>query len=178
MMNYAAVILAGGKSSRMGKDKAELLWAGKPLYQHQYDTAKAAGCNPIVISRNKNGFMQDKASAQGPLAGILSALYEDDVYAQGHLCVMPVDMPHIHAEMLEILIGAHEPNAITLFQDQVFPFIIPCALRPALEKYLTMRQSVQGFIHQQNITQVKSIFPDHMFANLNTPLDVKNALTK
>ena len=36
-MNVSAVLLAGGESRRMGKDKATLLFRGKPLWQIQFE---------------------------------------------------------------------------------------------------------------------------------------------
>ncbi|PZC48367.1 MAG: molybdenum cofactor cytidylyltransferase [Chloroflexi bacterium] len=45
----AGLILAAGESQRMGRPKALLDWAAKPLLQHQIDELLAAGCDPIVV---------------------------------------------------------------------------------------------------------------------------------
>ena len=39
-MNFTSIILAGGQSSRMGKDKALLEFHGKPLVQYVSETMK------------------------------------------------------------------------------------------------------------------------------------------
>lgn len=46
---YGAVILAGGKSSRMGNDKAWLPWRGRPLLTHVVDVAMSVCNHPVVV---------------------------------------------------------------------------------------------------------------------------------
>lgn len=48
-MDTAALVLAAGESSRMGRPKALLDWGGTPLLQHQVDQLVEAGCDPIVV---------------------------------------------------------------------------------------------------------------------------------
>jgi len=77
----AAVILAGGKSKRMGQDKTIMEIGGRPLIQHVYDQLRPH-FSEVFISANdaaKFGFLearviQDIVPDQGPLAGIVSAL--------------------------------------------------------------------------------------------------------
>src|SRR6516164_8647370 len=49
-MNFSAVILAGGKSSRMGRDKAFLETGGKTLLARQIEIARFAGATEVFIS--------------------------------------------------------------------------------------------------------------------------------
>ena len=48
-MAVAAIILAAGESTRMGRPKALLDWGGRTLLQHQIDTLSEVGCDPIVV---------------------------------------------------------------------------------------------------------------------------------
>lgn len=80
-MPATAVILAGGKSTRMGTDKALLRYQGKPLIAHV-----AAVCQQhvqeVIISSNdpekyrflKKRIVLDSMPGQGPLAGIIAGL--------------------------------------------------------------------------------------------------------
>ena len=81
-MNFSAVILAGGKSSRMGRDKAFLSISGKTMLARQIETVRAAGAAEIFISgRAETNYSEfgcrvlvDKFHNAGPLAGIEAAL--------------------------------------------------------------------------------------------------------
>ena len=54
---YPAIILAGGKSKRMGQNKAILEIAGKPLVAHVLEALKKAGCNSFLIQiKSKSDF--------------------------------------------------------------------------------------------------------------------------
>ena len=48
-MAVAAIILAAGESTRMGRPKALLDWGGRTLLQHQINTLAEAGCDPVVV---------------------------------------------------------------------------------------------------------------------------------
>ena len=81
-MIFAAVILAGGKSSRMGFDKALLEVDGVPLLARQIQIVRAAGAGEVFISgRSEAGYsafgcavLQDNFADSGPMAGIEAAL--------------------------------------------------------------------------------------------------------
>jgi molybdenum cofactor cytidylyltransferase len=45
----AAVVLAAGGSTRMGRPKALLLWQGRSLLRHTVGVAREAGCNPVIV---------------------------------------------------------------------------------------------------------------------------------
>ncbi|MBS6059298.1 MAG: molybdenum cofactor guanylyltransferase MobA [Mixta calida] len=84
----SGVILAGGRSSRMGgQDKAQLMLQGKPLWQHVWQRL-APQVHDISISANRHldRYPQDQLRVitdtlpdfPGPLAGMLSALQQVD----------------------------------------------------------------------------------------------------
>lgn len=75
------IVLAGGKSKRMGVDKSLLPFRGKPLIQHvcdqvrpYFDELLIAGGDETQLAFLKAHIVPDKASGQGPLRGIASAL--------------------------------------------------------------------------------------------------------
>lgn len=49
-MSFAAVLLAGGGSRRMGRDKAGLTWGGGTLLAHQAATLRATGAGELLVS--------------------------------------------------------------------------------------------------------------------------------
>ncbi len=77
----AAILLAGGQSSRMGHDKRFLLFNGRPLIQHVTENLRRC-FEEVVIAANDPEHLSflnvpvvlDPSPGQGPLAGITSAL--------------------------------------------------------------------------------------------------------
>jgi len=109
-MNFSAVILAGGKSSRMGRDKAWLEIDGETLLGRQIKLVRAAGASEVLISgRADQDYSQfscplltDHFPDAGPLAGIESALR---VCHNPLLLVLAVDMPFMSAALLQTLVA-------------------------------------------------------------------------
>ena len=97
----SAVILAGGKGSRMGgKDKGLIEFRGLALIAHVVNVVKIR-VNQIFISANRSlddyskygkVIVDDLEDYQGPLAGISKAL---KVCSSNYLLVLPCDSPMI-----------------------------------------------------------------------------------
>ncbi|MDD5140921.1 MAG: molybdenum cofactor guanylyltransferase [Verrucomicrobiales bacterium] len=104
-MNFSAVILAGGKSSRMGRDKAWLEAGGQTLLARQIGLARKIGAAEVFISGRADAdysafgcrVLQDKFPEAGPLAGIERAL---DAAKSPLLLVLAVDLPEMSVEFL------------------------------------------------------------------------------
>ena len=98
MMAFNGLVLAGGQSRRMGKDKSQLKLCGKPLEQHMAGLLEATGAECVWISKNQPGaeYLEDVLPGKGPLSGIHSALLASDL----PVLVVPVDMPMLAADSL------------------------------------------------------------------------------
>ena len=70
-MSVNGFILAGGKSTRMRRDKALLDWHGRPLLVHMIDLLQAATDDVQVVGRDR---LPDRLPGRGPLSGIATAL--------------------------------------------------------------------------------------------------------
>ena len=111
------LVLAGGRSSRMGQDKARLYWQGQPLYRHMISLLHEAGIDRVLLSGS--GFtnellansvlvtcLDDLRRDRGPLGGIhaaFSVLNDND-----RLLVTPVDMPLLPIESINTLARQHQ----------------------------------------------------------------------
>lgn len=111
----AAFILAGGKSSRMGADKAFLEFGGRTLLDRALAVTVAV-CDRLTIVgdpakfANYGAVVADVFSGCGPLAGIHAALAQST--AELNL-IVAVDMPFVSAELVAFLFTAAEKdNAI------------------------------------------------------------------
>ncbi|MCU1501346.1 MAG: putative molybdenum cofactor biosynthesis protein [Ilumatobacteraceae bacterium] len=81
-MTVAGAVLCGGRSTRMGRDKATLEVDGEAMAAHVADALRAAGCDPIVAIGGDARAMAalglepvtDLYPGDGPLGGIITAL--------------------------------------------------------------------------------------------------------
>jgi molybdenum cofactor guanylyltransferase len=112
--SIAGLVLAGGKSSRMGQDKALLDYQGQPLLRYQMQKLEDVGCQPIAISappgRGYEKFtklvIKDLIPNLGPMGGIYSVLKKlEDVEK---ILVLGVDLPNVTTEFLSRLIEKSE----------------------------------------------------------------------
>lgn len=80
-MSTAAIVLCGGKSTRMGRHKAWLTWAGVPMVSHVVGTLRPLVDEVIVVSSRDLALppleaevVRDREPALGPLSGIREGL--------------------------------------------------------------------------------------------------------
>jgi len=114
-MKLSAVLLAGGESRRMGKDKATLRFRGKPLWEIQLTLLRQLNPLEIIISAqtdprwrpNDTRFVADDAPSRGPLSGLAASLAQ---MRGTHLLALAIDMPFMKARYLRSLCERTEPG--------------------------------------------------------------------
>jgi len=117
----SGIILAGGKSSRFGKDKSRLELAGRRVLENllevlgQFPFQRLA----VVTARGKAEswpegieILPDDQEGLGPIGGITTALR----HLPGGVLVAACDMPLISAPLVEWLLDQYDPQA-----DAVIP---------------------------------------------------------
>src|SRR4029077_13971146 len=104
-INVSAVLLAGGESRRMGKDKATMMFRRKPLWQIQLDLLQRLALAEILISARSDpswrpkelDVVADEAPSRGPLSGLAAALAK---MHGSHLLALAIDMPFMNPTYL------------------------------------------------------------------------------
>src|SRR5882724_5509929 len=112
-MNISAVLLAGGESRRMGKDKATLPFRGKPLWQIQLELLRKLEPTEIFVSARTDPvwrpagvqFVADDPPSRGPLSGLAASLAQ---MRTKHLLALAIDMPFITENYLKFLCSQTE----------------------------------------------------------------------
>lgn len=107
-MTLTAVLLVGGESRRMGKDKASIQVQKEPLWKRQLQTLAGAQPDRILVSaRFPPSWLPDEVEpllddppSRGPLSGLAKAL---SAMCTTHLVALAVDMPFMTAEQLSKL---------------------------------------------------------------------------
>ena len=108
-MTLTALLLAGGESRRMGRDKATMELGGRPLWERQLEVLRAARPEKIFVSaRTKPHWLPtevelllDDSPSRGPLSGLTKGLA---AMQTTHLLVLAVDMPLMTAGELGSLL--------------------------------------------------------------------------
>jgi molybdopterin-guanine dinucleotide biosynthesis protein A len=108
------VVLAGGESRRMGRDKALVEIGGVPLWERQVGVLRGAGASRVVITRRPgqdavghDDCLLDIFPGSGPLAGIHAAL---EIGGFPLIAVLAVDMPGIDSAWFRWLRGICAPG--------------------------------------------------------------------
>ena len=107
---YSLLLLAGGKSARMGTSKAELLYEGKTFLQHMLDKARQLGIEKCYISgyasqQEEVRTVWDIYPERGPLSGIHACM---KTIKTPYCLILPVDAPKLPVEILEALLQRHQ----------------------------------------------------------------------
>jgi len=187
----AGFLLAGGKSTRMGADKAYLEFRGQTLLVRAL-TMMAAVCDRVTITGDPAKFAQygstkygpvvtDIFPGCGPLAGIHAALAHSS--AEMNL-MLAVDMPFVSAELLAFVYAAAENNAATVTVPRTSKGLQPlCAVYrrdflPVAEQALRAGNYKIDAAFSAVSTQVIAAaelavagFSERSFFNVNTPDD-------
>lgn len=156
----SGLILAGGRSSRMGRDKAMLkLPDGRTLLQRQADVLREAGAKTILISikpGTETGVpnaipVHDAIADAGPLAGIAAGLR---VAPAGMVLVLAVDMPGIEAAHWRQLVAsaANGQGVVPALAGQIEPLVgmYPAALADSAERALKAgRLAVHAWVREE-----------------------------
>jgi len=107
LLEITGVLLTGGKSRRMGRNKALLKLDGKELIERNLETLNKV-CSEVVISSNEDDLYKgygypvitDDIKGKGPLGGIYSVLKKAK---NDHLFFAACDMPFLHEEAIRYI---------------------------------------------------------------------------
>jgi len=183
-----AIVLAGGKSVRMGQDKALLLWNGRTLLEHCVANLREVTSEIVIVADRADRYAlsgcrmaADLYPDAGPVGGIVTGLM---TLGAGRHMVVACDMPFIRMELLRLML-----DAATEEWDAVVPEVDGrseplCAVYcdtavPPLQRFL---EEGQRAAHRALLSlrtrrigeeDLRCADPDlRSFTNLNTPDDL------
>lgn len=186
-MDFSAVILAAGRSRRMGRDKAGIEVQGQSLLSRAVATVRRAGAVEVFISGREDGnyagvdcpVLLDLKPGRGPLGGIERAL---SVASSPLVLVLAVDLPKMSAAFLRKLISGCDENTgvVPMVQGELEPL---AALYPkrchlfVLEALRRQRLAARAFaetcVCEGAVRTFAVSTADRVrFANCNTPAEL------
>jgi molybdopterin-guanine dinucleotide biosynthesis protein A len=177
------LVLAGGRSSRMGKDKSLLTFHDKPQREHVFELLTGF-CDKVFVSCNNEqqipphlNPLPDQFDVGTPLSGILTALKHEPLAAW---LVVAVDMPMVNKHVLQHLINNRKPETkVTCYwdSDHQYPEPLlglwePGVYQDVLEFINNGKNSSRGFLMQTNITLLEPV-ASTLHLNINTPEELQ-----
>jgi molybdenum cofactor guanylyltransferase len=193
-MKIAGCILAGGRSSRFGSDKALVTLGGKTLLEHAIERLRPQ-VSRMVINSNSNAdeyriaglpivgdFTQD---FDGPLAGVYACLHWAGLNGVEALVTIAVDTPLFPLDLVARLLSANETGIVVAESPAgLHPTFAlwPVSLEPALQIWLSSGQSrrMTDFFARQTFKKVSFEANGGLdpFFNINTPQDLRIVSTQ
>ena len=124
-MTATGAVLCGGKSSRMGEDKASLQLNGQPMSEWVAGAMKKAGLESVVALGGHSSInmpiVPDELDAQGPLHVLINA-----VERLGDIVVCPCDVPLVSGKLFNLILAAGEASkkpVVLAKSDRLQPLI-------------------------------------------------------
>lgn len=181
------ILLAGGKSSRMGRCKAELPWEGATLIKWQTQKLRSLGIEDIIISGyaepvEEGRYVEDVYRHKGPLGGIHAAMKQA---RHEHCLVLAVDTPLVPVQTLEMLICEHirSGSAISVLEQSrgIEPLIgvYEKSLVPLCEQILGAQNTAVRELYKLIAPRVlRYDGSEELLIDCNTPAEYSKAVAK
>lgn len=176
-VDVTAAILAGGRGTRIGGDKAMVELAGRPLVHYPIQAARAAGLNVVVVAKRTTRLprltiplLLEPDEPSHPLLGIVTALEHHRA-----IIAIPCDMPFVQPLALAALAEMTAELAI-LVPEQPFPALYRDTLLPQLRDALGAGRSVRSTQARPSLAPESASSTDPATRlTVNTPEDLARA---
>lgn len=182
MQRISGILLAGGQSRRMGRDKA---WLPVPchstnsppiLLEFMLERLYTAGIERVAVSCNRSDLPQsipgnilisDRGISNGPLTGIATCL---DALPDGRVVIIPVDMPGLSISAIHQLM---HHTGVVCYRDHALPCgIVNCTETRSLVSQRALQNgrsaSVRALLDDLHVEHLRCSSRDGLI-NTNTP---------
>jgi molybdenum cofactor guanylyltransferase len=197
MEPFTVAIIAGGKSSRMGTDKAFVLLAGKPIIEHIIGRVSDLGQAETILITNrpesydhlKLPMYRDVVPDKGSLGGIYTAIHHSQhPFTLALSCDIPFVNPALLRHILSLRNTTIDGNPVDVvvprvdkYPEGLHALYSKRCLEPIRERMDADRLNVIGFYPKVNVRYIDepeyaAIDPHkHSFFNVNTPDELQQA---
>jgi molybdenum cofactor guanylyltransferase len=187
-MTLTAVLLVGGESIRMGRDKATIEFDGQPFWKRRLEVLRAVGPEKIFVSARAEpswlpddvALLLDDPPPRGPLSGLTKAFA---AMRTTHLLALAIDMPFMTDETLQNLCERAEPGRglVPMIGDHAEPLaaIYPAEAAAHFATALagtdfSLQRVIQKLATEGKVSLVAVPARDeHFYRSVNDPEDFK-----
>ena len=187
-IRLTGVVLAGGQSRRMGRDKAGIEFEGQPMWLRQISLLRSIGLDECVISGRSDGpyaaaeirVIEDAHGNCGPLGGILTALEYLDTDG---ILALAIDMPGVPVSLLQGLRDKARETGLSVIPrsakgyEPLVAVYLKTAIATAAKRIRSGDFRLQHFVDELIAQELAVSFPVSeeqaaWFANWNAPDDL------
>lgn len=185
IVDFDGLVLAGGKSTRMGRDKAGLVLEGETLLGRHMDLLRRLGAGRVMVSRavsesipGADRILVDREPGRGPAEGLALALA---ACGNSHLMVMAVDLPGLDVDWGRELVARAAPGRGVAPKTgrgwEPLAAVYPVEAAPELESRICAgRFGLQAWLDAAVVAGWLDAWEpgpaaDRWFRNVNTPDD-------
>ena len=179
IQQVTGVILAGGKSTRVGQNKALLPYRGRSLIESVIETMASVFSRVVLSVHQPDSYPQlqlpeivDRYPEIGPMGGITSVLES----GESRIFCVGCDMPFLNADLIQHLCSFDSFDAvIPVWQDrpQVLHALYSQSLLSSFQESITAnRYRITDALENRQVLYLFDVDEDgRSFQNLNTPAD-------
>lgn len=187
---FNGLVLAGGKSSRMGQDKSLIKYHGITQLEHAHQLLSKF-CQKVYVSarreqkglKNINNFLMiydlKDIEGQGPMSGIISALKKDSKVSW---IILACDLPFINDHTIENLISKRDKKKLSTaykssydqLPEPLCAIYEPRALKYLLNSFKEGNRCPRKFLLTHQVHLIEPIGKNAL-ENINTPEEYKKA---
>ncbi|MFT5542537.1 MAG: molybdopterin-guanine dinucleotide biosynthesis protein A [Glaciecola sp.] len=164
------LVLNGGKSTRMGKDKSTMRVGNSSMLGKSIAIMDPLNLDNVFIS-GREFDIPDIITNKGPVGGIYSAIFSRALKAGDTLVVLPNDMPLMQTQVLShLLVQSLERRCTCVYENQPMPlclFVSEKILERLRELESSQGMSIRYLIAADKVHEIKADSVD-VFANVNT----------
>ncbi|MGQ0670025.1 MAG: molybdenum cofactor guanylyltransferase [Actinomycetota bacterium] len=190
MLDFTLVIQAGGKSTRMGVDKAFVRVSDRPLIEDILEQTRGLGAETIIVTNQPDDYrylglplVGDLLPDKGALGGLYTAIH---AAAYPYALVIACDMPFVNRRLLDYMLAlAPDFDAVVpRLNGEVEPFravYSKACLGPIRAALDAGKMRVISFFPDVRLRfldepEIERFDPEHLtFFNVNTPEDLERA---
>lgn len=191
-MNATAIILAGGKSSRMGTNKALLPVGGKPNIKLIKEQLAPFFSDMMVVTNDFEAYeflqvpmIKDEYNGKGPLAGIQTGLKNsrtetnffvacDMPFVSGELAKHLVELCDDYEGVVPVINGTLHP-LFSVFKKSVLSKVEQCLREDRLKIRDLLEELDILYVNEGDLERVMVGNIEKIFYNMNYPLDYQKA---
>lgn len=174
-------ILAGGRSTRMGKDKATVQLGGHTMLQIAQHLCHNTTIEKHFVVGGRFADLHEKVGGYGPgraICDLITQMFNERDRRNGYALFIPVDMPFLTAVSVQNLIYlAQTTQRAIYYKDHYLPLVAPLTAENVQQLQILSKQnqspSVRSVLCTMGAMSTSFMGKDNELANINSPEELK-----